>query len=705
MKNYLKAYYFLPLFISLLSVNLFANSIQLNINTKHSLLRTGVDPSNRTTKGKDIADKLYDALEGNSIAMIMKSSESLKNIQVEEKNTLDYSALQWLCDKIIDEKTNNKTNISDNLSLDYYKYFTSDNYKVLKEYLLGHYGIKNYKPSQDVQKEKDRLTFLEDLLLFNDPSRAQWDYSDKIIGLLNIKTGDKVIDIGSGLGFYSTRLKTLVGEKGLIYSIDTNNNYTKYISDFSKSYNIKNLIPITSKENNISVNDKVDVAFMCSLYHIIYGWSQEGNRKGFINSIKQTLKPGGKFYIIDNNYLNGNELNNCYIYKELVISQLQMYGFKYEKYYDISDKRYMLEFTYNPGNISTLTVNDTSSTDNAHNLKLVVEDSKSLIHIGSLDSYDTTPKGILGAKMVVNVLTKKNVRDAKNAVIYYNNLIPNENFGGEYTALQWFCKYLAASGSLKIEMLKDPLVKSYYQYLSADNYKLLKNYILYKYKLVDRSKISIKKDINPGDDDAKEIGKTKRAFIEDFILFNNPQRESWEKSSEILGHLPFKAGDKIVDLGSGSGYYSYKFSKLVEKTGKVYAIDTKSGHLDFINSFTKNNSINNITTVKVGDDQGYKIPEKVDYVFSCSLYHIVYGVFSHKEREIFINSILNTLKNDGKLIIVDNSPVNDTTLPYHGPYITKELIISQLSHYGFELSEYYQTIPQRYILIFKKTAL
>ena len=681
---------------------LLAEPIIININTPNSVLRTGVDPSNRTNKGKNIANNLYDALESDNLSLLNKSIIELKNIQIEEKNTLDYSALHWLCENIIEYKINNKLNISDQLSIDYYNYFVNNNYAFLKEYLLGHYGIKNYKPVQDIQQVKERLTFLEDLLLFNDPSRSKWDFSDKIISLLNIKSGNNIADIGSGLGFYSYKLLKLVGEKGKVYSVDTNNNYIKYLNDFSKAHNIKNLFPVNSKENNILIDDKIDVAFMCSLYHIIYGWSQENNRKGFINSIKQSLKPGGKFYIIDNNFDNGNELNNCYIYKELIISQLQMYGFKFEKYAYISPKRYMLDFTYIPGDIKTLSVNENNNPKLNNELNIVVNDSKSLIHIGSLDSYDTTSKGILGAKMVVNVLNNKNKSEALNAVKYYDTLIPNENFGGEYTALQWFCKYESASKSTRNKMLNDPLIRSYYEYLGANNYELLKNYVKYKYKLIDRATINIKNNINAGEDDAKEIGKTKRAFIEDFILFNNPQRESWEKSSEILNYLPFKKGETIVDLGSGSGFYSYKFSKIVGNEGVVYSIDTKKAHLDFIDKFTKKYSINNITTVKVNDDQGYTIPKKANYVFLCSLYHIVYGVFSVNERAAFIKSILNSLTDDGKLIIVDNSPVNDTTLPYHGPYISKELIISQLRYYGLELTDYYQTIPQRYILIFKR---
>jgi len=681
---------------------IFGKSIQLNINTKNSLLRIGISPTTITNDGKQVANKFYDALDADDVSMMDIVSMDFDKIQKKESNSLDYSALKWLCDKLIEEKKRGKPIIGDKLSADYYKYFIDNKYANLKEYLSGHYKIKNYQQTEDNEEKNNRKTFLEDLLLFNDPSRSKWDYSDKVISLLDIKKGNKVLDLGAGFGYYSNKILDLVGETGKVYSVDTNSKYIDYLGVFAKTYNINNIIPVTSKENNVVVNEKVDAVFMSSLYHIIYGWSQEGNRNSLINSIKDILKPGGRVYIVDNKDFYGNQFNNCYIYKELIISQLQMYGFKYEKYYDISKKRYLLEFSFLPGEIQGLMVRDDGSSNDRNGKELEIKDQKSIIHIGSLDSYDTTQKGILGAKMVLNVLTNKKHDDAINAARYYESIIPSENFGGEYTALQWFCKYEGASLSARKEMLKDPLIKSYYEYLGTDDYKLLKNYLLYKYKLIDRSKISISKDIDDKNGETKEIGRTKRAFIEDFILFNNPQREKWEKSSEIMSHLQFNPGEVIVDLGSGSGYYSYKFSKIVGNNGKVYSLDTKSGHLDFINDFTKKNSIHNIITVKVGDDQGYEIPEKADYVFLCSLYHIAYGVFSLDERENFINSIVKSLKDNGKLIVVDNGPVDDTTLPYHGPYITKDLIISQLAYYGFELSEYYQTIPQRYVLIFKK---
>ena len=57
-----------------------------------------------------------------------------------------------------------------------------------------------------------------------------------------------------------------------------------------------------------------------------------------------------------------------------------------------------------------------------------------------------------------------------------------------------------------------------------------------------------------------------------------------------------------------------------------------------------------------------------------------------------------------ELIVVDNGPVEDNTLPYHGPYIAKELTIAQLEHYGFKFEGYEQIIPQRYLLRFRLVA-
>ena len=72
------------------------------------------------------------------------------------------------------------------------------------------------------------------------------------------------------------------------------------------------------------------------------------------------------------------------------------------------------------------------------------------------------------------------------------------------------------------------------------------------------------------------------------------------------------------------------------------------------------------------------------------------------ERDALVASIRESLKDNGRLYLADNGVVKQGTLPYHGPYIAKELIIGQMANYGFDLVEEYQPIAQRYLLVFKK---
>jgi hypothetical protein len=67
-----------------------------------------------------------------------------------------------------------------------------------------------------------------------------------------------------------------------------------------------------------------------------------------------------------------------------------------------------------------------------------------------------------------------------------------------------------------------------------------------------------------------------------------------------------------------------------------------------------------------------------------------------------LTGIRQVLRPGGKLIVVDNGPVQEQQLPYHGPYIRQELVQAQLEAYGFVLKETYQIIPQRYMLVFER---
>jgi predicted methyltransferase len=319
-----------------------------------------------------------------------------------------------------------------------------------------------------------------------------------------------------------------------------------------------------------------------------------------------------------------------------------------------------------------------------------IQSQRSLIHIGSLDSFDITEGGKAAALCILNYLDKQDPEQLKRAEQIYDEIIPNENFGGEYTALRWTCRLLLAPERERAGFLSHPDVEGWHSLLSENSYAKLREYLNHKYHFA-----ALPRD---GGQAAKNL-----RFLEDFILFQNPDRERWEKTSEVLRRLAVPKGAAVADVGCGPGYYSMRFADLVGPTGKVYAIETNPMHLEYLRRFLKRHGVSNVEVAEGGlSGIGLADRVKADYVFMCSLYHVIYAALSESDRRGFLQSVRGCLADGGKLVIVDNDLVEDGDLPYHGPYISQSLVISQLAFYGFRLADEFRFTPQRYALVFIK---
>lgn len=681
---------FIPALIAVTGMCLFAQSnFKIELKDASSLVRVGMDPHPTDSTDIPLSYTLIRALDDQNLDSIAYVRDSWQ-LKADNNTAKDkaYSSLTYILSRMLSP---NGFEDSDVLSDDLFYYFTKDNCENLKKYLTLKYELNNYRP-RSVKEFIEQRTFFEDLLMFNDPYRNQWDFTDDVMTMLPIKKGDRVADIGCGFGYNSIRLKEKVGPTGVIYATDTEGNYIDYLKGFLSRNNIFGINPVKVESDNISVSDSLDVVFMSSLYHIIYTWSREDERKSFLTSIKERLKEGGYFVIVDNINCHGNELNNCHVNPLLVEAQLGYWGFRPVETKLLSDQRYVSVFQHD----SSYQPNHFAHSQNGNPL-ISIDNQKSIVHIGSLDSYDITDKGIDAAQYVYDFLGNGDTSLANIAIEKYNDIIPQENFGGEYSALQWLCEVMTAPESVKKEMLSDRLSRSFYHTMTDDSCKISRYYLLHKYKLGNDSIRMMSDSIL---EMSGEVGRTHRSYLEDYILALNPKRPLWEKTDSLLRRLNIQYGDTIADIGSGSGFFSDKFSRLVGDNGHVYALEIKDEHIGSLTRFLKDENISNVSVIKGREDE-LELPNPVDKMFMCSLYHIMYGVISDSDRDAYLKSLVKNLKSGGELIIVDNGPVEDDTLPYHGPYISKELIITQLGFYGFELVDYYQFIPQRYMLKFK----
>ncbi|MFZ1495288.1 MAG: hypothetical protein WAU60_18035, partial [Candidatus Competibacter denitrificans] len=114
-------------------------------------------------------------------------------------------------------------------------------------------------------------------------------------------------------------------------------------------------------------------------------------------------------------------------------------------------------------------------------VQVPVTSNMSLVHVGSSDSFAITPEGRQAATDLFEALgaaerqeTAKMTEKAKSALAIYAKIIPRENYGGEYTALQWFADYLLADNAKKAEMTTEPLTNEFFKMFGGNNYQVLK---------------------------------------------------------------------------------------------------------------------------------------------------------------------------------------------------------------------------------------
>ena len=676
----------------LLSIPLLAQTYQIPITDASSLVRVGMNPHPTEQGDTALAYTLLGAIDHRDADSLKFVSEAYKekaaNDRMKEKS---WSSLAYILQRMLQEGESGAFKSDDILTEDLYHYFTDNECLHLKNYLVIKYELNHYRP-RSVKEHINQRTFYDDLLMFNDPNRSAWDKTDDIMKRLPIKKGDKVVDVGCGFGYNAYRLLNLVGDAGVVYATDTEQSYIDHLTAVMQKHGIENLKAVHTESNVLGVDDTVDCIFMSSLYHIIYTWSREDERSAFLTSVKNQLKQGGYIVIVDNINRHGEELNNCHVDPRLVEAQLGFWGFRRVSLTNLGEQRYMLvlqrDDTYQP-QVKTRVKRGTPILD--------ITGQKSIVHIGSLDSYDITDRGIDAASYVYDFMGGGDRSLGEIAVKKYDELIPTENFGGEYSALQWLCEAGLADEAKREEMLRDPLTRSFYHKMTDDSCRTLRYYLLHKYKLGNDSIRMLSDSIL---EMSGEVGRTHRSYLEDYILALNPKRPSWEDTQKIIDNLGIRPGDKVADIGCGSGFFTYKFSQMVGSGGKVYAMELKDEHIATLQTFLDAEHIHNVDTIK-GREDFIELPEQVDKMFMCSLYHVMYGVVADNDRNAYLKSLTKWLKPGGELIIVDNGPVDDNTLPYHGPYISRELIEYQLGFYGFKPTDYVQIIPQRYMLKFK----
>ena len=159
---------------------------------------------------------------------------------------------------------------------------------------------------------------------------------------------------------------------------------------------------------------------------------------------------------------------------------------------------------------------------------------------------------------------------------------------------------------------------------------------------------------------------------EDLVkIFDSPERDAWQKPEKVIKFLGDIKGKTVVDVGSGSGYFSFR---LVNAGAHVIAADVDKDFLDGIKTKSEEAKIDNekLRTVLIDDDKLNIDKNSADIILLVNVYHHL------SNRVPYFAEVNNTLKDSGKIVIVDFYKKSMSIGPPKNHKLAKEVVLQEL---------------------------
>ena len=138
---------------------------------------------------------------------------------------------------------------------------------------------------------KDAAAFAAE---FEEPSRALFRYRAAMAGLIGVKPGMKVGEVGAGSGYLSRYVAEKVGPEGHVYANELEPKMVEYMKGRAVEEGLKNFTAVQGTASSTGFEPASLDAIAT-----VYALSFFDDREGMLRSINESLKPGGLLLVVD----------------------------------------------------------------------------------------------------------------------------------------------------------------------------------------------------------------------------------------------------------------------------------------------------------------------------------------------------------------------------------------------------------------------
>jgi predicted methyltransferase len=163
--------------------------------------------------------------------------------------------------------------------------------------------------------------------------------------------------------------------------------------------------------------------------------------------------------------------------------------------------------------------------------------------------------------------------------------------------------------------------------------------------------------------------------------FAGDNREAYTAREAVVRAMALHPGQRVADVGAGTGIYVPLFARAVGPDGRVYAVDIVPRFLEWIEKKAAADGLTNVTTL-LGADRTTNLPTgAVDVVFHSDAYH-------HFEYpQALTADLARALVPGGTMYVLDFQRIEGVSSAWTLQHVRagRETVIREIEAAGFEL--------------------
>lgn len=146
-------------------------------------------------------------------------------------------------------------------------------------------------------------------------------------------------------------------------------------------------------------------------------------------------------------------------------------------------------------------------------------------------------------------------------------------------------------------------------------------------------------------------------------MLERPDREGFQMPGKVMEALAFRPGERVADVGAGSGYFTLRVAKAVGPSGSVLAVDIAPELLEHLAGRARDAGLANVKTQLVGKNDPRLPREGIDTVLMVDMLHYVKA----PDRPAYARKLRAGLAPGGRVVVVDYVPKTPEERPWGPP--------------------------------------